>query len=92
MILRAKPNTTFFSSFIILLVLVITGCKHEPAVLPEDPFTEIGNGNGNGNGNGGGGEEEQVICDSSVVYFQQQVLPILTSNCAVPGCKKCSYG
>ncbi len=84
MILQAKPHITFFSGFIILLVLVITGCKHEPAVLPEDPFTEIGNGNGNGNG--GGGEEEQVICDSSVVYFQQQVLPILTSNCAVPGC------
>lgn len=62
-------------------VLVFSGCKHEPPFEPlaEDP----------GNGGGGGGVEppEEVICDPNTVYFQQQVLPILISNCTVgSGC------
>ena len=32
------------------------------------------------------GPDPLVICDSTTVYFQQQVLPILISNCAIPGC------
>lgn len=58
----------------ILLLLMLPGCKHEP---PISPLVDDG-------GNGGGGGD--VPCDSNVVYFQQQVLPILISNCAVPGC------
>ncbi len=38
-----------------------------------------------GNG-GGGGTEEPTPCDPNTVYFQQQVLPLLVSNCAMPGC------
>ena len=68
--------------FLMLLAIALSSCKHEPPIFPEDPLLG-GNGNGNGNGNGGG---EEVVCDSTVIYFQQQVLPILTSNCAVPGC------
>lgn len=57
----------------ILLLLMLPGCKHEPPVAP------LVDGGGNG---GGGGDD----CDPNVVYFQQQVLPILINNCAVPGC------
>ena len=57
----------------ILLLLMLPGCKHEPPIAP---LVEDG-------GNGGGGGDD---CDPNVVYFQQQVLPLLISNCAVPGC------
>lgn len=65
---------------VILFVLMVTGlwgCKHEPLEAPADEL-----------GGGGGGPifEEEVPCDPNVVYFQQQVLPILISNCAIPGC------
>ena len=29
---------------------------------------------------------EPVPCDPNTVYFERDILPILTSNCAVPGC------
>lgn len=59
------------------LVLLAAGCKHEPPVAPEDPF-------GPGDPGGPGGPTNP--CDPGTVYFEQQVLPILISNCAVPGC------
>ncbi|HEY0976314.1 MAG TPA: c-type cytochrome domain-containing protein [Flavobacteriales bacterium] len=63
----------------ILLLLSLSGCKHEPPVQPEDT------------GNGGGGPvipppDDEDPCDPNVVYFEQQILPLLISNCAVPGC------
>lgn len=51
-------------------------CQHEPPVAPEDPL-------GGGGGNGGGGTNNP--CSPTTVYFQQQVLPILQSNCTNPG-------
>jgi hypothetical protein len=60
------------------IVLVLSGffaCKHE---IPQ--FTDIDNGGGGGGG--GGGED----CDPGTVYFQQQILPIFQSSCAVPDC------
>lgn len=56
----------------------LTACVHEPPLAPE----LLGGTGGGGNGGGGTG----VPCDSNVVYFNQQVMPILLSNCAVPGC------
>ncbi len=56
----------------ILLIMTTAGCKHEPEVFPEDPI----GGNGNGNGN-------EEPCDTTIVYFQQQILPIFIANCAV---------
>jgi hypothetical protein len=66
---------------VVMLVLIVGmfSCKHEPPVMPEEPFT-IGGG-----GPGGGGMDPDP-CDPTIVFFQQQVLPILISNCAVPGC------
>jgi len=65
----------------LFLVVAFNACKHEP--LLEPIVDNLGNG---GNGGGGGGEDPINPCDPNVVYFEQQILPILISNCAVPGC------
>jgi hypothetical protein len=58
-------------------ILVLISCKHRIEDLP------VPGGGGNaGGGTGGGG----TPCDSSKIYFQQQVLPIIVSNCALSGC------
>lgn len=69
-------------SLAILLLLSLSGCKHEP---PEEPDDLVNGGNG-GNGGGGGGGTDPNPCNPNVVYFEQQILPLLISNCAVPGC------
>jgi len=62
--------------FVALLLAGMNACKHEipqpEIILPPD-----NNGNGNNNGND---------CDQNVVYFEQQILPIFQSSCAIPGC------
>lgn len=57
-----------------LCMVALVACKHEPQLEPLVPP-------GDGGGNGGGGD-----CDPGTVYFQQQIQPILISNCAMPGC------
>lgn len=58
-------------------------CKHEPAT----PIIDNGGGNGGGSGGGGnGGGGNTKPCDPDTVYFLNDVLPILASNCAMSGC------
>lgn len=64
-------------SGLVMALLALNGCKHEPI---EGPL-----GIGGGGGNGGGGVEEEVSCDTNTIWFQQQVLPILASSCTNPG-------
>jgi hypothetical protein len=52
-------------------VLFIFSCKHPYGDLP-DSATQVGN--------------TSTPCDATKIYFQQQVLPILVSNCAMSGC------
>ena len=59
-----------------VLLLFVYSCKHMAGEL-------IDNGTGNG---GAGGGSSSTPCDPSKIYFQQQVLPILVSNCAMSGC------
>ena len=70
---------TYLSKLLFLLaVLTISSCKHEvpqPVVLLPD------GGNGVGNGPGSG-----IPCDPDSIYFEQQILPILVSNCTQSGC------
>lgn len=55
--------------------LIYVSCRHEI------PFPI---------GNGGGGTvippPASVVCSADTVYFQNTVLPIITSNCAMAGC------
>ena len=52
-------------------LLFILSCKHPYGVL-SDNVTPIG--------------DTSTPCDATRIYFQQQVLPILVSNCAMSGC------
>ncbi|HYE54084.1 MAG TPA: c-type cytochrome domain-containing protein [Chitinophagaceae bacterium] len=68
----------FFALAIVSVFALLHACKHE---IPQ-PGT-----GGGGNGGGGGVEPEPTVpCSPDTVYFQQAILPILVSNCAVPGC------
>lgn len=57
-------------------ILCIISCKH--------PYGELPANDGGGSGAGNGGSNSP--CDATKIYFQQQVLPILISNCALSGC------
>jgi hypothetical protein len=76
---------------IFVMAIFAAGCKHEPLVVTPVPVDTTGNngGNNNGgnNGGGGGGTGGQVdACDPDSVYFENDILPILISNCAKSGC------
>ena len=58
----------------------LPSCKHEPVVLPASPGTGTGGGNGNGGGTG------SVVCSPDTVYFQNEILPLFQSRCAMSGC------
>ncbi|HQV76213.1 MAG TPA: cytochrome c [Flavobacteriales bacterium] len=79
MVLRGMPKRRTTTLLVALcLVVAFIGCKHEPLFAPVV--------DGGGNGGNGGGDDPINPCDPNLVYFEQQVLPILISNCAVPGC------
>lgn len=59
---------------LVVFLLLAASCKHE---VPE-PVA--------GGGTGGGGGTSSVPCDSDSVYFNQQILPMLVSNCSMNGC------
>jgi len=52
-------------------LLFIFSCKHPYGEL-SDTATQVG--------------DTTTPCDATKIYFQQQVLPILVSNCAMSGC------
>ncbi|MFM7079971.1 MAG: c-type cytochrome domain-containing protein [Bacteroidota bacterium] len=63
----------------LIVIALIAGCKHE---IPTPIIADNGGGGG-GNGNGAG---SGIPCDPDSVYFEQQILPILISNCNQSGC------
>lgn len=73
------------NSFLFLLFIACVAsisCRHQPDILS----AENGSGSGSGGGGGTGGGGTTQSCDPTKIYFQQQVLPILVSNCAMSGC------
>lgn len=66
-----------WGSALVMAMLLADSCKHEPLVGP-------GFDNGQ-NGGGGDDPDEGTVCDPNTIWFQQQVLPILTSSCTNPG-------
>jgi uncharacterized membrane protein len=61
-----------YSLLVMVCIITIVGsCKHEIPFLP-DSKTAVG--------------DSSTPCDPTKVYFQQQVLPILVSNCGQSGC------
>jgi len=68
-----KVNWLILFGFAVLAIFA-SSCKHEIPFIIDD---------GNGGGGGGGGTDP---CSPDTVYFQQQILPIFQSSCAVPDC------
>ena len=77
---------TYLWPFAVMIFALLSGigaCKHEPFLAEDDDITPI---------------DTTIItppdtttmsgkeCDPDSVYFQQQVLPVLRSNCAISGC------
>ncbi len=94
---KSNPNNRFALTDILFITAVVLGmmfivfsmvsCKHEPL----EPEATVDNGTGTGTGGGGGGGNNGgIICDPDSVYFNQQVLPLLASSCAMSGCHDAS--
>lgn len=66
-------NTVGKFSLLILVCAIVAACKHD---IPDVPTT----------GTIDTTEVASQVCSPDTVYFQQAVLPILVSNCAVSGC------
>ncbi len=62
-------------TFLVLITVLslASSCKH-------DPLNPIGPNPNDTTGTGG------RVCDPDTVYFQQDVLPLIVSNCAMSGC------
>ena len=79
---------TFIAIILLLLVLMLaSGCKHEPIVQPIIDQNSSDDGNGSGNG---GIVYEEITCDPDTAYFVNDILPIFISNCAKSGCHDAS--
>lgn len=60
----------FFFGLLFLSLFVVQSCQHDPYQVPVDSTNPPLTG----------------ICDPDSVYFQNQILPILVSNCTQSGC------
>jgi hypothetical protein len=61
-----------------LLLVTLYACVHE---LPVPKGST-----GTGSGGGGGTTPAPVTCSADTVYFQNTILPLLNSSCAMSGC------
>lgn len=61
-----------FLLFVLGLLIALSGCKHP---IPEGPIVDPNIP-----------PVVVTVCDPNVIYFQQQILPMLLSNCAFSGC------
>ncbi|MBK9731416.1 MAG: hypothetical protein IPO83_09020 [Chitinophagaceae bacterium] len=81
-------NTNHLSGIFLLPVfaglLILASCKHDIPLVPTDPNdTTIIDTSGTDTTVIVGDSD---LCDPDSVYFEKDVLPILTSNCAMSGC------
>src|SRR5512138_3493927 len=57
-----------------VLVIVLSSCKHQIPGINDSPGSNDNN------------PPASSTCSADSVYFQQQVLPVFVSNCAMSGC------
>lgn len=70
-------NNRWIPALIVLLSIVLANaCKHEPVIVD------------NNNSGGGSGNPGSVgrACSPDSVYFANDILPLITSSCAMSGC------
>ena len=58
--------------YFVLICALVVACEHKP-VVPGDKGT-------------GGNIDTSAICSPDTVYFANDILPLIISNCAMPGC------
>ena len=71
-----KNKLAFTAIVFAMLIVVLNACRHE--IL--DPLS-----NGSG-GSGGGTPLPTSTCSPDTVYFANQVMPLISSNCTMSGC------
>lgn len=59
-------------------VIVLNACRHE--------ILNPGNGSGGGGGTGGGNPPPTSNCNPDSVYFVNDIMPLISSNCTMSGC------
>ena len=69
------PRTVFLPALLAVMALGLFHCQHDPFLADEDMTPTDGSD-----------PQTDTLCDPDVVYFDNQVLPILRSNCALSGC------
>ncbi len=65
----------------IIVCVSLASCEHEAGVRIVDD-----NGNNNGNNNGGNNGGNTNPCSPDTIYFNRDILPLLSSSCAYAGC------
>lgn len=71
---------------VVLAYLLMPACEREPVVVP-GPNSTVDNGTNPSNPTDSTDTTVNTMpCDPDSVYFEQQLLPILVSNCAMSGC------
>lgn len=68
--------------FLIIGFVLLSNCQHDP-IVEEGPEQQTNNNN---NSQNLGQLPNPSNCDSDTVYFQNDIAPILQSNCAFSGC------
>lgn len=74
------PVPYTFAAFACLVIL-FTACRHEPDVMPDEPFVFTDTGVVDTSGPAAYIDP----CDPDTIYFVQQVLPLIISNCTGVG-------
>lgn len=88
--MKSKKSVIAVISLAAIFFLVIQSCKHEPLVVPQ-PQEPVNNGENPFNNGGGGpiyGSSGDTVKDS--ICFNEEILPLFISNCAIPGCHNAS--
>lgn len=84
--MRISKFSFFVILFGLIIIVSIQSCKHH-LYHPLAPIDTTGNGNG---GNNGGGDTTHYApkhpCSPDSIYFVNDILPLITSNCAMSGC------
>lgn len=77
-LIRLNYIAVMISIAILSLLLSVQGCKHYPDDVPSvNPINTDTSNNG---------QDSLRPCDPDSVYFQNTILPIITSSCAYSGC------
>ncbi len=73
-----KNKIVYLVFFLITGLFVLNACRHE--------ILNPGNGSGGGGTGGGGNLPPTSNCNPDSVYFVNDIMPLISSNCTMSGC------